>query len=218
MTDARLNKILGRNLRKHRASLEQPRQIFAAAYGGSAYTPQSYEAGQKCPNLARFLTLCNTFSLSPNALMDGLFPWRSELEDIRELEALASGLHGHQAQKLRDLQNIYLRNTLETRPRLIGAPFGTRLRILRLKSDTAIDLLAETCTVSKPTMQGYESGQYDPPLPVVLRLCETFGVSPEYLLAPRLQTLTYADARIADLRPKQIKTLLELSRYFRNDL
>ena len=82
----------------------------------------------------------------------------------------------------------------------------------------SIESLAEICRVSKSTMQGYESGQYDPPLPVTLHLCEAFGVSPEYLLAPYLQELTYVDARLADLKPIQIKTLLELSRYFKNNL
>lgn len=218
MAEARLNEIFGQNLRRYRESLEQPRQIFAAVYGGSAYTLVGYESGQSCPNLARFLVLCNTFELSPNTLLEGLFPWQTELEDIRELESLTGDLQGHRAQKFLDFQDIYIRGSIEVRPSLQGTSFGERLHLLRLENNCTIDALAESCSVSKPTMQGYESGQYDPTLRVILCLSEIFEVSPEYLLAPRLKKLNYKDSRIADLRPNQIKTLLALSRCFKDNL
>lgn len=218
MADTQLNTILGCNLRKYREMHNQTRQIFAAAYGGSEFTLQGYEAGKKCPSLKRFLTLCNTFALSPNALLEGLYPWRTEIEDIRALMNLERELQGHRVQKLVHFQNIYLHDTIETRPCLKDAPLGTRLHILRLENDISIGSLAENCSVSKSTMQGYESGQFDPPLRVVLCLCETFGVSPEYLLSPCLLRHDYSDSRIAYLRPRQIKTLLALSRFFKNNL
>lgn len=218
MESVQLKRILGENLQRLRESRKQSRQAFAAECGIVADTVQSYELGYKCPSLKRFLTLCRAFEVSPNILLDGMFQWRTELDETRELERLASDLTGQKAQKLKEFQNIYLRDTIETRPWLLGAPFGTRLHILRKESQLTIGTLADKCLISKSTMQGYESGQYDPPLPVMLRLCETFGVSPEYLLAPYLQRLSYADPRIADLRPMQIKTLLALSQFFKNNL
>ena len=218
MESVQLKKIFGQNLLWLRESRKQSRQAFAAECGIVADTVQSYELGYKCPSLKRFLALCRASGVSPNILLDGMFQWRTELEDTCELERLADDLTGQKAQRLKEFQNIYFRGAVEIRPRLIGAPFGTRLHILRMENRMSIESLAEICRVSKSTMQGYESGQYDPPLPVTLHLCEAFGVSPEYLLAPYLQELTYVDARIADLRPIQIKTLLELSRYFKNNL
>lgn len=218
MADARLNEIFGQNLRNYRESLGQSRQIFSAAFNGSPYTLQSYELGHQCPNLKRFLNLCNTFQISPNLLLDSLFPWRTEMDEVRDLAALADGLYGQNAQKLVEFQDIYIRDTVETRPWMMGAPLGIRIHVLRMESGMNIDTLAKLCMVSRATMQGYESSQYDPTLPAVLHLCEVFHISPEYLLAPFLQKLSYPDARIADLRPRQIKTLLELSRYMRNNL
>lgn len=63
-------------------------------------------------------------------------------------------------------------------------------------------------------MQGYESGQYDPSVPAVLRLCEVMSVTPEYLLAPALVKLTYMNEEIVDLYPQQIKSLQEITTYF----
>ena len=63
-------------------------------------------------------------------------------------------------------------------------------------------------------LQGYESGQYDPSVPAVLRLCEVLGVTPEYLLAPALEKLSVLDEEIVDLYPQQIKSLQEITTYF----
>lgn len=214
--ESRYNEIFGQNLRKYRESLNQSRQIFVSIYGGSPHTLQSYESGNKAPNFRRFIHLSNSLRLSPNVLLDGLFPWKTELDNLQELQEMMQGLHGQFAQKIRGFQEIYLLDAIGGYPNLSGASFGTKIHLLRLNAGFDIDTISKRCMVAKPTMQGYESGQYDPSIPVVLRLCEIFGVSPEYLLAPVLDNLTYSDSRMVNLYPHQIKTFLDLSRYYIN--
>lgn len=213
MLDSRVNEILGRNLRQYRESTGKSRQVFASYFDGSPFTLQGYESGKKCPNFQRFVHICNSLQISPNTLLDGLFPWETEIDTIAQLDGLVRPLKGAAGQRIFGMQELYLKHALAVNPKITGSSFGTRLHLLRLDAGLDVDALAKHCMVARSTFQGYESGQYDPGLPIVLRLCEVFHLSPEYLLAPVLKKLSYTDPRMVDLRPTQIQFLYELSKY-----
>lgn len=217
MEDTQYRKIFGENLRLLRESMDQTREAFAARLDSSVHTLQSYEAGTRSPNFRRFLQICNSLQVSPNNLLEGLYPWPTEIDHLRELACIMEGLDETVAQKIRGVQDIFIESALDTPPKLTGAGFGSRLHLLRADTGMDVTALAEMCMVARPTLQGYESGQYDPSIPVILRLCEALGVSPDYLLAPELERLSFPDARLADLRPRQIVTLLEITRYMANN-
>lgn len=217
MEDTQYRKIFGENLRLLRESFGQTRQIFAARLDSSVHTLQSYEAGTRSPNFRRFLQICNALVVSPNDLLAGLYSWPTELDRLRELARIMEGLDDAAARKIQGVQDIFIESALDTHPKLTGAGFGSRLHLLRADVGMDVTALAEMCMVARPTLQGYESGQYDPSIPVILRLCEALGVSPDYLLAPELERLSFPDARLADLRPRQIVTLLEITRYMANN-
>lgn len=206
------SKIFGANLRLLRESLGMTRQTFAARFDVSAYTLQGYETGMRCPNFKRFLQICNSIPVSPNVLLAGLYPWPTELDDLQELAFVMDGLDEVVAQRIRGAQEIFIQSS----PRMHGASFGARLHLLRVDARMETTVLAERCLVARSTLQGYESGQYDPSIPVVLRLCEALGISPAYLLAPELEQSLYPYAQVADLRPGQIKGLLKITRYLAN--
>lgn len=212
MAKERYNEIFGRNLRAYRESLGQTRLVFVRQYDGFASTLASYETGNKGPSLKRFIHICNSLRVSPNFLLDGLVPVRTELLEIQALHETMERLRGAERQKVQSVQSTFIRCALETPPGMREANLGTRLHLLRLDAGLEIEELAERCMIAKPTLQGCESGQYDPSVPVVLRMCEVFEVSPEYLLVPMLTHLSYADERLAYLRPRQIKALLDITR------
>lgn len=204
--------MLGKNLKKFRESHGQTRQAFVNQYDGFVSTLQSYEAGKKGPNLKRFLHICNSLKISPNVLLEGLYPLKTEKDDLMALSALITELDGGKRQKVLYLQEMILRCLLDTPPQLNDKSFGERLHLLRIDAGLEVDELADQCTIAKSTLQGYESGQYDPSITVLLRLCEVFDVTPEYLLIADVKYPSYPDERYAFLRPRQIKSMLDITR------
>lgn len=217
MEDSQYSKVFGLNLRLLRESFGQTRQSFAARLDSSVHTLQSYEAGIRSPNFRRFLQICNVLTVSPNQLLEGLYPWPTEIDHLRELARITEGLDETVAQKIRGVQDIFIESALDTPPKLTGVGFGSRLYLLRADAGMDVTALAEMCMVARPTLQGYESGQYDPSIPVILHLCEALDISPDYLLAPELERLSCPDARLAYLRPRQIKALLDATQYLANN-
>ena len=133
---------------------------------------------------------------------------------IRFMFLLTDSLERIQQQKLKGLQAIYVKSALDVPSKLAGADFATRLHLLRVGTGCDAATVAGKCMIARATLQGYESGQYDPSVPAVLRLCEVLGVTPEYLLAPALEKLSVLDEEIVDLYPQQIKSLQEITTYF----
>lgn len=214
MAGTELTERMGKNIRKYRESIGKSRPIFAAACGISPHTLQGYESGNKCPNMTRFLDICYGSKVSPNRLLSELYTWKTEIDTLQELSAITQRLSDAQRAKLAGLQDIYLKYTLEAHPWLEGAPLGVRIHLLRQDINMDIASLAKLCMVSKPTLQGWESGQYDPSITGLLSLCRVFEVSPEYMLTTPTVTQVYQDARIVGLRPRQIKAFVDMSRYF----
>ena len=212
MAKEQYNEIFGKNLRAYRESLGQTRLVFVRQYDGFVNTLASYETGEKGPSLKRLIHICNGLKLSPNALLDGLFPWETEIETLTSLDKIMSELAGAERQKVVAIRNSFLSCVLETPPKLSGENLGTRIHLLREDAGLDVSVLAERCMIAKSTLLGYESGQYDPSVQVILRLSEVFGVSPEFLLAPLLDKLSYSDKRYANLRPREMKALLEITR------
>lgn len=212
MAKEQYNEIFGKNLRAYRESLGQTRLVFVRQYDGFVNTLASYETGEKGPSLKRFVHICNGLKLSPNALLNGLFYWETEIETLETLDETMGRLSGAERQKVIAVQNSFLSCVLETPPKLSGTNLGTRIRLLREDAGLDVSVLAERCMIAKSTLLGHESGQYDPSVQVILRLSEVFGVSPEYLLAPQLDKLSYPDERYANLRPREMKALLEITR------
>jgi transcriptional regulator with XRE-family HTH domain len=137
---------------------------------------------------------------------------KTEKDDLQALSALITELNGGKRQKVLYLQEMILRWLLDTPPKLNDKSFGERLHLLRIDAGLELDELADQCTIAKSTLQGYESGQYDPSITVLLRLCEVFDVTPEYLLIADVNYPSYPDERYAFLRPRQIKSMLDITR------
>lgn len=216
MVDTQYYKQFGRNLRKLRESIGKSTQIFAMDCDCSAYTIQNYELGRKGPNLKRFLTICNATGASPNQLLSGLYSDSSELRAIRSLRETFGKLLPSDRQRLTAALEIIAKCMMDTAPSLVSAGFGTRLHLLRLDTGLSVDTFAAKCSIAKSTLQGYESGQYDPSIPALLQLCETLDVSPEYLLADKLEKAAFPDQRLLNLRPRQITALHEAAAYLSN--
>ena len=152
--------------------------------------------------------------MSPNRLFAGLYPWKTELDTIEKITVDTRALEPIQQQKLKGLQTIFVKSALDVPSKLSGADFATRLHLLRVGTGYDAATVAGKCLIARATLQGYESVQYDPSVPAVLRLCEVMSVTPEYLLAPALVKLTYMNEEIVDLYPQQIKSLQEITTYF----
>jgi len=127
---------------------------------------------------------------------------------------IPQSLNEIQQGKLKGLQAIYIESARSSPSKLAGNDFAARLHLLRVETGYDAMAVAGKCMIARATLQGYESGQYDPSVPAVLRLCEVIGVSPEYLLAPMLDQLNDLDRCIVDLYPQQIRTLQEISAYY----
>ena len=218
MTKTKQNNHFGENLKCFRESLGETRTKFASDCGFSIYTIQNYELGRNSPNLERFLQICNAKRILPSRLLDGLIHSPTELTILHELEICMESLKLSQKQRVTGLLDILINCMLETEPKLSDANFGERIRILRINAGFEVDQLAEICMISVPTLQGYESGQYDPSIPVLLNLCQTFQVSPDYLLLPRLKWDPFPDNRMQNLLPHQIHSILQSTQYLLNNL
>lgn len=179
----------------------------------SAYTIQNYELGRKGPNFKRFLNICNAAGVSPNQLLSGLYSDSAELRAIRGLQEIFHSVSSSERQRLSKVLEIIGTCMADTAPSLSGADFGARLQLLRLDTGLSVEALAAKCSIAKSTLQGYESGQYDPSIPALLQLCEVLDVSPEYLLADKLVKTTFPDRRLLYLRPRQIIALHETAAY-----
>lgn len=213
MVDAQINKVFGENLRQLREAAGQSRQIFAAECDISSYTIQSYELGRKGPTYKRFLHICNTKRVSPNQLLAGLLPNQSEIQTISALNEIFSGVNAITQHRIKGLLDIFISCMLKTEPTLAGASLGVRVQVLRQNMGMSTEDLAGECAIAKPTLQGYESGQFDPSLPTMLQLCEVLHVSPEYLMVSDLEYTACFDRRLLDLLPHELVALHTASKY-----
>lgn len=207
MVDTQYYRLFGKNLRSLRESLGETVQHFALDCDCSAYTIQSYELGRKGPNTNRLLNICNTKGISPNQLLAGLFPEDTEQAAVSGIQVAFESLAPVERQKLSSLFHIFVKSMIDTAPSLVGADFGTRLHLLRLDTRLSVEEFAARCMIAKSTLQGYESGQYDPSVPALLQLCNVLEVSPEYLLAMRLKKTSFPNQELLCLRPRQIRAL-----------
>jgi len=103
---------------------------------------------------------------------------------------------------------------IETPPSLTGVSFGTRLQLLRIDAGFEIESLAKVCSIARSTLQGYESGQYNPSIQTVLRLSEVLQVSPAYLLYPELAPGLYPECWLASIRPRQVKVIVDTAKFY----
>lgn len=208
------SQIFGENLKEIRKSKKMTRREFASLVDSSEYTIQGYEYGKKMPSLPSLLTLCAELKRSPNDLLSGLWEWRTELDDFRELNTLLATLEDGRRQKLEGLLKIVCRGMIETPPTLTGVSFGTRLQLLRVDAGFEIESLAKVCSIARSTLQGYESGQYNPSVQTVLRLSEILQVSPAYLLYPELAPGLYPERWLASIRPRQVKVIVDTAKFY----
>lgn len=218
MENGQYSEVFGRNLRHFREELKLTRIAFSSQFCVNANTLQGYESGKKMPGFKQFVTVCNSLRKPPNYLLDGLYPWKTELDALNELRSLIEGIDRRDRHRLTGLLEIVTRSLLKTPPKLDGVSFGTRLQYLRLDAEMEAPTLADRCSIAVPTLLGYESGQYYPGIPIVLKLCEIYGVSPSYLMAPVLTAPVYEDMHMASLRPRQIHMILEVARYYTRSL
>ncbi len=209
MIDTQYYKRFGQNLRTLRESLGKSTQLFTMDCDCSAYTIQNYELGRKGPNLKRFLIICNATGASPNQLLAGLFRESAELLALRSLQETFDRLSPTERQRMSEVFEIMVNCMIDTKPSLVGADFGARLHLLRLDAGFSVDDFAARCSIAKSTLQGYESGQYDPSIPALLQICEVLDVSPEYLLADKLEKTSFPNRCLLYLRPRQLIALHE---------
>lgn len=213
MTNAQYHSMLGDNIRQLREECGETRDCFAMDCGCARNTIQNYELGRSAPVYKQFLRICNTKYVSPNQLLAGLFPADSEQEAIQELNGILNALDAMERQQINNFLNIIINCILETTPRLSGASLGTRVQQLRENAGMSVDELAARCMIAKPTLQGYESGQYDPSIPILVRLCDIFLVSPEYLMASEVKFPQCRDTRYLDLFPAEIRMVRDCTKY-----
>lgn len=217
MTKARPTNLFGENLKSYRKSLGETRTEFAADCGCSMYTIQNYEIGRNTPNLAAFLQICNVKKVLPSRLLDGYSTGPTEVTIMNELENCLKPLKLSERQRIIGQLDIWINCILNTEPKLMHASFGERIRILRTNASLELRDVADACAISISTLQGYESGQHDPSIPVLLYLCQILQVSPNYLLYPRIDFKVPGDNRIFFLLPAQLHTLLQSAQYLKNN-
>lgn len=213
MIDAQYHSILGQNLKQLREACGETRDRFAMDCSCARNTIQNYELGRSTPVYKQFLRICNAKHVSPNRLLAGLIPADSEQQAIQELNEILNALDAMERQQLSIFLNIIINCVMETTPRLSGASLGTRVQQLRENAGMSVEELAERCMIAKPTLQGYESGQYDPSIPVLIRLCEVLVVSPEYLMASEISYPVCSDKRLLDLLPNELRMVRDCAKY-----
>ena len=60
--------------------------------------------------------------------------------------------------------------------------FAERLKELRLKSKVPQGIIAKEIGVSETQYQNYEYGKHEPKLKYIIKICDYFDVSSDYLL------------------------------------
>lgn len=212
MAEEQFRRIFGGNLKRIREARGISRQMLATDCGCSMHTIQSYELGNSSPVFKQFRLICNALCVSPNRLLEGILS-TTETDTFAEIQSVLEPLTSIDRQRIWNLINIMINCRVNTIPRLHGAAIGTRIQLLRSNVGMEIEELAIQCSVAKSTLQGYESGQYDPSIPALLRLSQIFSVSPEYLMISELEYAECEDRRLLDLFPNEIRTVCEMVRY-----
>lgn len=208
--------VFGENLSQFRASRKMTTQAFSSTCDLSTYTIQNYELGRRIPNFRTFIKICNAYQVSPNLLLNGLYSAPNELSDLDTLNQVVSSLPEKEQMFLLGLLNFVLDSMVQTKPNLKGASFGTRLKLLRIASGLDVAEFSQQCFVAQSTLRGIESDQHDPSLPLLLAMCMRLNTTPEYLVAPALNKVSYSDSRYQYLRPEQFKTLVAIAMYLNN--
>jgi len=92
---------------------------------------------------------------------------------------------------------------------------GRKVNKIRKDKGFTAEGLAEICDVSTATIRHVEAGRRSLSIAFLLKLCNTLGVSPDYLLYEHLTYERYPDKhalynRLDDLSPKQLEMLDEM--------
>ena len=104
-----------------------------------------------------------------------------------------------------------VQSMVEAMPDLKNAGFGQRIRILREDIRMTLAEAARSSNLQPDSLKVLESNQRLPSIATFLKLCETFHVSPEYLLCNSL-TYTFAvDKMLYALTPRELAALAESS-------
>lgn len=161
----------------------------------------------------RYHEICNAKQVLPSRLLYGLIATPTEALILQELEACLKLVKPSERQRIGKLLDIGIGCILNTEPKLCRAGLGERIRILRVDAGLKICSLANACMISMSTLRGYESGQYDPSIQVLLNLCRIFQVSPDYLLYPCIEWKFPGDNRLFLMLPRQLRALLQSIQY-----
>lgn len=176
---------------------------FAAECDDLSYSSlNSYIYSGVTPPLPAILKICNAHKVSPNTLLSGMFTPTFELDHLRQIEDAITRSSGRES-----LLN-FLANT---KPSLVGADFGARLRIIRTEAGYSVNNFAKMCSVVRTTLAGIEANQRYPGLEVFLSICKNLELSPEYLLAPSLTFSTFSNPKMLYLTPRQISFFLKIA-------
>ncbi len=92
----------------------------------------------------------------------------------------------------------------------MSVELGENLRVLRkMKTDYTHTQVAQLLNIERSTYSRYELGVSEPPVSIILKLCEIYSVSCDELLRPRFaERKRYLD--VSGLSDRQIRLLAEL--------
>ncbi|WZY00395.1 helix-turn-helix transcriptional regulator [Bacillus sp. FSL W7-1360] len=88
------------------------------------------------------------------------------------------------------------------------------LRSLRKQRKLTQEQLGQMLGVTKVSVSGYETGNRNPDTSTLIKICDTFNVSADYLLGRTVNaTLPLADASLTDEENKLLREYLAFLRY-----
>jgi Predicted transcriptional regulators len=89
--------------------------------------------------------------------------------------------------------------------------FGKRLKALRLKHELTLKELGEMIELSPKTISQIETGRTSTTLKTLVKICNTFEISPEYFLSKDLKASVKIDQKDRERRQEELyKHIMEL--------
>ena len=199
------------SLKKIKAEQDMEVSLMADLLNIPISTFETYLYARNIPALDMVVRICNQFDYPINDFFASLGGKPRDQKLIARIYSNFDMLPEIKRKQIYQMIEPLVQSMVEAMPDLKNAGFGQRIRILREDIRMTLAEAARSSNLQPDSLKVLESNQRLPSIATFLKLCETFHVSPEYLLCNSL-TYTFAVDKMLDaLTPRELAALAESS-------
>ena len=199
------------SLKKIKAEQDMEVSLMADLLNIPFSTFETYLYARNIPALDMVVRICNQFDYPINDFFASLGGKPRDQKLIARIYSNFDMLPEIKRKQIYQMIEPLVQSMVEAMPDLKNAGFGQRIRILREDIRMTLAEAARSSNLQPDSLKVLESNQRLPSIATFLKLCETFHVSPEYLLCNSL-TYTFAvDKMLYALTPRELAALAESS-------